>query len=54
MNTISELKNTIGGFNNKLDEAEEWISKTEDKTTELTHTHTHKKNKRKKEKVKLL
>jgi len=35
-NTISKPKNTLEGFNSGMDEAEEWISKLEDKTMELT------------------
>ena len=30
-NTISELKNSVEGMKRRLDEAEDWISKLEDK-----------------------
>lgn len=45
-NIVSELKNTVEGFNSRLDKAEEWVNKTEDKAMELTQTK-HKKEKKK-------
>ena len=33
-NTISERKNTVEGIKSRLNEAEEWISKLEDKVEE--------------------
>lgn len=52
-NIVSELKNTVGGFNSRLDKSEEWVSKTEDKAMELTQTK-HQKGKKEKKKKNLL
>jgi len=35
-NTITEIKNTLQGINSRISEAEEWISKLEDKMVEIT------------------
>ena len=35
-NTISELKNTVEGIKNRLNEAEYWISELEDKVEKKT------------------
>ena len=35
-NSIAELKNTLEGFNSRMDEVEAQISKLEDKTMDLT------------------
>ena len=35
-NTITEMKNTLEGINNRITEAEEWISELEDKMVEIT------------------
>ena len=43
------LKNALEGFNSRLDEAEEQVSKLEDKAMELNQTE--KKKKKKQEKV---
>ena len=34
-NTITEIKNTLEGFNSRISEAEEWISEPEDKVVEI-------------------
>lgn len=44
-NTITELKNTLKGFNNRLDEAKERISQFKDKGLELTQSRRKKKMK---------
>lgn len=49
-NIVSKLKNTVEGFNSRLDKAEEWVNKTEDKAMKLTQTK-HKKEKKRKKKV---
>ena len=33
---ITKLKNTLEGFNSRLEKVEEWISEMEDNTMELT------------------
>ena len=35
-NTVTEIKNTLGGINSRITEAEEWISELEDKMVEIT------------------
>ena len=35
-NTITEIKNILEGINSRISEAEEWISKLEDKMVEIT------------------
>ena len=35
-NTIPEIKNTLEGINNRITEAEEWISELEDKMVDIT------------------
>ena len=35
-NTVTEMKNTLEGINNRITEAEEWISELEDKMVEIT------------------
>ena len=35
-NTITEMKNTLEGINNRITEPEEWISELEDKMVEIT------------------
>ena len=35
-NTITKMKNTVEGNNSRLLEAEEWISKLEDRVVEIT------------------
>ena len=44
-NTINEIKNSLEGINNRITEAEEWISDLEDKIVEIT-TAEHNKEKR--------
>jgi len=34
-NTITEIKNTLEGINCRISEAEEWISRLEDKRVEI-------------------
>ena len=35
-NTVTEIKTTLEGINNRISEAEEWISELEDKMVEIT------------------
>lgn len=42
-NTITEMKNTLKGFNNRLDEAKERISQFKDKGLGLTQSSRKKK-----------
>ena len=35
-NTITEIKKTLEGINNRINEAEEWIRELEDKMVEIT------------------
>ena len=35
-NTITEIKNTLEGTNSTITEAEEWVSKLEDRMVEIT------------------
>ena len=35
-NTITEVKNTLGGVNNRLNVSEEWIGNLEDRVVEIT------------------
>ena len=42
MNTITEIKNTLGGINSRITEAEEQISKLEDKMVEITTAEQNK------------
>ena len=35
-NTITEMKNTLEGINNRITEGEEWISELEDRMVEIT------------------
>ena len=46
-NTITEMKTTLEGINNRITEAEEWICDLEDKIVEIITTE-HNKEKRKK------
>ena len=41
-NTITEIKNTPGGINSRISEAEEHISKLEDKMVEITSEEQNK------------
>ena len=41
-NTITEMKNTLEGINNRITEREEWISDMEDKMMEITAEEQHK------------
>ena len=41
-NTIHEIKNSLEGINNRITEAEEWISDLEDKIVEITTTDQNK------------
>ena len=41
-NTITEIKNTLEGINSRISEAEEWISKLEDKMVEITSEEQNK------------
>ena len=41
-NTISEIKNSVEGINSRITEAEEWISKLEDKIVEITTAEQNK------------
>ena len=41
-NTITEKKNTLEGINNRITEAEEWISDLEDKMVEITAVEQNK------------
>ena len=41
-NTINEMKNTLGGINSRITEAEEWISDLEDRTVEFTAAEQNK------------
>ena len=34
--TLTEMKNTLEGINNRITEAEEWISELEDRMVEIT------------------
>ena len=34
--TITEIKNTLEGLNNRITEAKEWISELEDRMVEIT------------------
>ena len=43
-NTITEMKNTQEAINNRITEAEERISKLEDKMVEITAEEQNKKN----------
>ena len=55
-NTISEMKNTLEGINSRLDEAEDWIGKWEDKSTISTWAEHEKqeRNKRNEESLRNL
>ena len=44
-NTITQLKNTLDGFNSKLDKTVERITDVEDKAVELTQLEQQKENK---------
>ena len=44
-NTISEIKNTLGGINKRITEAEQWISELEDKILENTAAEQNKEKK---------
>ena len=41
-NTITEIKNTLEGIYSRISEAEEWISKLEDKMVEITSEEQNK------------
>lgn len=41
-NIITEMKNTLEGFNSRLIEAYKWVSELEDKATKLTQTKQEK------------
>ena len=41
-NTITESKNTLQGINSRTAEAEEWISKLEDKMVKITYEEKNK------------
>ena len=41
---VTELKNILEGFNSRLNEVEDWISRLEDKTMELRRQQNEKKN----------
>ena len=45
-NTITEMKNTLEGSNNRVNEAEEWISELEDQVVEITAAEQKKRKKR--------
>ena len=40
--TITEIKNTLEWFNNRISEAQEWISELEDKMVEITSEEQNK------------
>ena len=42
-NTITEMKNILEGINNRITEAEEWISDLEDRMVEFTAVEKSKK-----------
>ena len=42
MITIPEIKNSLGGINSRLDEADDWISELEDKMTVSTQRDNEK------------
>ena len=42
-NIITEMKNTLEGINNRITEAEEWISELEDKVVEEQNKEKRKK-----------
>ena len=44
-NTITKMKNTVEGNYSRLLEAEEWISKLEDRVVEITAREQNKKKK---------
>ena len=46
-NTITEIKNTLVVINNRITEAEEWISELEDKMVEITAREQNKENRMK-------
>lgn len=41
-NRITEMKNSLGGINSRIQEAEEWMSKIEDRLVEITDTEVGK------------
>ena len=41
-NTVNEIKNSLEGINSRITEAEEWISKQEDKIVEITTAEQNK------------
>ena len=41
-NRITEMKNTLGGFNSRITEAEEQISELEDRMVEITSEEQYK------------
>ena len=41
-NTITEIKNTLEGITNRLDDTAEWISKLEDRIVEITEAEQKK------------
>ena len=46
-NTITEITNTLEGINNRITEAEEWISELEDKMVKITATEQNKEKRKK-------
>ena len=49
MNTITEMKNTLGGENSNLEDTEEWIREQEDRVVETINAKQKKKKKEWKE-----
>lgn len=41
-NTVTKIKNTLKGFNKRLDDTEEWIRKLEDRVKKITQTEQKK------------
>ena len=41
-NTINEIKNSLGGINSRITEAEEWINDLKDKIVEITTAEQNK------------
>ena len=46
-NRINEIKNSLEGINNRITDAEEWISDLEDKIVEITTAEQNKEKRRK-------
>ena len=47
-NIITEIKSTLEGINNRLDDTEEWISELEDRVVKISQAEQKKKKKKKK------